>query len=67
MEQANETATVMEWPRWMRLNQASKYSGMCINTFKKHLVSTGRVKAHIYEFGSRYDKEEIDKAMQSGY
>ncbi|CAH1853127.1 hypothetical protein [Convivina intestini] len=64
-----QTATDLsiKWPRWMNWKQAAKYCNVAQGTFKRHLIDTGRVHAKVTDFGKRYDREEIDQAMENWY
>ncbi|USS91561.1 hypothetical protein [Fructobacillus americanaquae] len=62
MEQTSQTVT--EWPRWLNLKNSSKYAGCSPNTFKRHLVKAGRVKAHVTGYGVLYDRDEIIKVIK---
>lgn len=63
MEQTPVTQIVAV-PRWLNQKQAAKYAGCAVNTFKTHLVATGKVRTHILDFGPRYDRNEIDKVIK---
>lgn len=65
MEQTVQTVT--EWPKWLNLKDSSKYAGCSPNTFKRHLVSAGRVKAHVTDYGTVYDRDEISRAIENWY
>lgn len=63
MEQTPVTQIVAV-PRWLNQKQAAEYAGGSLNTFKRHLVATGKVKTYLTDFGPRYDREQIDRAIK---
>lgn len=67
MDQHTTSQTVTEWPRWLNLKDGAKYAGCSVNTFRRHLVATGKVKAHLTDFGNRYDRDEISQAIENCY
>lgn len=67
MDQHTTSQTVTEWPRWLNLKDGAKYAGCSVNTFRRHLVATGKVKAHITSYRTVYDRDEIDQAIENWY
>ncbi|CAH1849972.1 MULTISPECIES: hypothetical protein [Convivina] len=66
-EQFEALLAAQRWPRWLNLKQAAEYSGCAVDTFKRHLIKTGRVQAKVTDFGKRYDRDEIDQAIKNYY
>ncbi|CAK1250274.1 hypothetical protein [Fructobacillus fructosus] len=62
-----EQVQVMEWPKWLRRNQAHRYLSVADNTFMKNYVKNGKVKAYPTAHGIRYDRDEIDEAVRHYY
>ena len=55
------------WPKWLKRSQANQYLSVADNTFMKHYVKKGKVKAYPTEHGIRYDRDEIDEAVRHYY
>lgn len=55
------------YPKWLNRSKAHQYISASDNTFMKHYVQAGRVKAYPTEHGTRYDRDEIDEAIRHYY
>ncbi|MGR8773473.1 hypothetical protein [Leuconostoc citreum] len=55
------------YPKWLNRSKAHQYVSVSDNTFMKHYVQAGKVKAYPTEHGTRYDRDEIDEAIRHYY
>lgn len=56
-----------QYPKWLKRSQAHQYLSVADNTFMKHYVKNGKIRAYQTEHGIRYDRDEIDEAVKHYY